>query len=328
MKNILFLLAALSTFIGCSSITQPNPAQLETTTPTTAKKLVFQSGFETGCQLVDADSASPKITGTDSSLKDFNSWDELKKEVSTLSFNFTGGDTSKRFVKIANDPTNPSNRVLHYKIIEPWIADGGAEKARLQFEYYNIKGGYKEYWQSVRIFLPVDMAALQSYPSKISWFTIVELWNNITWSVDVPNGFRITLGLGKSTSTSSELNFILDAQDCEFTSDGQQKYTTIWSRESEVKVPIGKWFTLEYHFKEGSQETGQFDVTIQAEGESSQVVFRVPHFTNNTKDPKPTGLTDFNPMKMYTSKEVANYMKSLGKSLEIYWDDLKIWKKE
>jgi hypothetical protein len=35
---------------------------------------------------------------------------------------------------------------------------------------------------------------------------------------------------------------------------------------------------------------------------------------------------DFNPMKLYTSKELIDFMKSRGKTLQIYWDDYKLWK--
>ncbi len=35
---------------------------------------------------------------------------------------------------------------------------------------------------------------------------------------------------------------------------------------------------------------------------------------------------DFNPIKLYTSKELINFMKSQGKTLQIYWDNYKLWK--
>lgn len=44
-----------------------------------------------------------------------------------------------------------------------------------------------------------------------------------------------------------------------------------------------------------------------------------------TKDPAPNGFTGYNPMKLYTSKELVSYVKSQGKTLQIYWDDFKLW---
>jgi hypothetical protein len=49
------------------------------------------------------------------------------------------------------------------------------------------------------------MNTVRSFPDKIHWLTIAEFWNNITWSQNVPFGFRITLGLGKPVASESDL---------------------------------------------------------------------------------------------------------------------------
>ena len=49
-------------------------------------------------------------------------------------------------------------------------------------------------------------------------------------------------------------------------------------------------------------------------------------FTHNSKDPGPDGVSDFNPLKLYTSKSLIDFMRKNGKTLQIYWDDFKLWK--
>jgi hypothetical protein len=177
------------------------------------------------------------------------------------------------------------------------------------------------------MFLPTDFNAVRTYPQKIHWLTIAEFWNNITWSQSVPFGFRITLGIGKPVEKESDLYFILDAQDCELFEGGRQKYTTIWAETNQaVKVPIGKWFTMDYYYKEGNNENGRFYMSITPEGEKKQIIFDLTKITHNTHDPNPDGVGDFNPIKLYTSKELIAHMKSQGKTLQIYWDDFKLWK--
>ena len=56
------------------------------------------------------------------------------------------------------------------------------------------------------------------------------------------------------------------------------------------------------------------------------VVFYVHKVTRNSQDSNPDGITDFNPMKLYTSKGLIDFMRSKGKTLQIYWDDFKLWK--
>ena len=67
-------------------------------------------------------------------------------------------------------------------------------------------------------------------------------------------------------------------------------------------------------------------MTIQPQDEDKVVVFDVKKVTHNSQDKNPDGVTDFNPLKLYTSKGLIDYMRSKGKTLQIYWDDFKLWK--
>jgi len=324
--------------VSCKKSTAQSPAPPTTSPgglidPATLKgTLVFQSGFEPSCQIIpNGTNGTDRIIGKDATLSSNNDWDAL--EVGVLSsrpyFNYNGGDSTKRAARLASDPLNPANRVLLYRLSDSWPDGGnGSVKARVQYEFYNIKTGYKEYYQSVRMYLPSTFDLLRKYPSSINWLTIVEIWNNITWSQTVPNRYRLTLGIGKLVPSESDLCFIVEGQDCQLNPDGSQKYTTLWEQQApQVKIPVGKWFTMEYYFKEGNRQQGRFYMTIQPEGGQRQLVFDVTNFTHNSTDAAPDGVTHFNPMKLYTSKELVDYMKGQGQTLNIFWDDLKIWKK-
>jgi hypothetical protein len=288
-------------------------------------ELLFQSGFEPASQVVPS-RADADITGRDNSSTSHNDWvNDLDNHPDVGNFNlqYQGGDSTMRFARIVPEPGNPSNHVLHFWLDKPNV-DGS--KGRIQANLYGNKG-MKAFYQSVRMFLTSDFNTVKSFPKQIHWLTITEFWNNITWSQTVPYRFRITLGIGKPVAAESDLHFIVDAQDCELFQDGRQKYTTIWSETNRtIKVPIGKWFTMEYYYQEGNQENGRFYMTITPQGEKKQLIFDIRKVTHNTQDPKPDGVTDFNPLKLYTSKELIQYMGSKGKTLQIYWDDFKLWK--
>lgn len=302
----------------------PSCAQ-EQQTQTHEGELIFQSGFEPASKVV-ARGSEADITGTDLSFPGHNDWvNDLDNHPDIGNFNlqYQGGDSTMRFAKIIPEPGNPSNHVLHFWLDKPNVE---GKKGRIQANLYGNKG-LKEFYQSERIFLTEDFNTVRTFPDKIHWLTIAEFWNNITWSQTVPYGFRITLGIGKPTAAESDLFFILDGQDCQLFEDGSQKYTTLWAdTNNRVKVPIGKWFTLEYYYKEGNAEEGRFYMAIQPDGGEKEVVFDLKRITHNTKDPAPDGVTDFNPIKLYTSKQLIDYMRSQGKTLQIYWDDFKLWK--
>jgi len=67
-------------------------------------------------------------------------------------------------------------------------------------------------------------------------------------------------------------------------------------------------------------------MTITSEGVEKQVIFDLTKVTHNSTDPNPNGVSDFNPIKLYTSKKLIEYMHGEGKTLQIYWDDFKLWK--
>ena len=318
-KKLLILLALSLPFVG-TGCQQSTPIG---TTPANSE-LIFQSGFEDNVRILPRN-GDDDIVGTDRSLADHNDWvNDLDNHPAVGNFNiqYQGGDTTQRFARIVPEPGNPGNKILHFWLDGPNVDNS---KGRIQGNLYGNKG-MKGFSQSVRMFLPDDFNTVRTFPKPIHWLTIAEFWNNVTWSQQIPYRFRITLGIGKPTEKESDLHFILDAQDCELFKDDSQKYTTIWAETNEsVNVPIGRWFTMHYYYIEGDMDSGRFYMTITPEGEKEQVVFDVHKITHNTKDPAPDGVTDFNPIKLYTSKDLIAFMKSKGKTLQIYWDDLKLW---
>ncbi len=294
--------------------------------------LVFQTGFE-GSSTVITDSKDvpgfitpgyeiDDIVGIDNTLPEKNDWVkdlDQNPDAGQFLIEYTGGDSTKRFVKIIPEPGNPSNHVLQFWLNDSWHASENQEKARIQTDIYGVKKGFREFYQTERVFLHEDFKILESYPAKIDWLTLSEFWNNEWWVKDEKYGFRIGIGIGKPVAEKSELSFIIGSQD--------QGFKNIWNADNpSVKVPIGKWFTMEYYFKEGDREQGRFYVAITADGAAKQVVCDVKGFTHNTKDPAPDGLTGYSPMKLYTSRELVAYMKAHGKTLQIYWDDFKLWR--
>lgn len=287
--------------------------------------LIFQSGFEPGSKVISRN-GDADIVGIDRSLSDHNDWVndfDNHPDIGNFNLQYQGGDSTMRYAKIIAEPGNQSNHVLHFWLDAPNVE---GKKGRIQGNIYGNNGLF-EFSQSVRVYLHDDFNTVKKIPKKISWLTIAEFWNNITWSQNVPYRFRVTLGLGKNVEGEGDLNFILDAEDCQLFENGGQKYTTIWAEKNEnVKVPVGKWFTLDLYYKEGNNETGKFYLAMTPEGEKKQVIFNLTRITHNTEDPHPDGVGDFNPIKLYTSKELISFMKSKGRTLQIYWDDYKLWK--
>ena len=321
---LLLLAISVPAMVFCSSELPAQPDE-----PAKQGTLLFNSGFEPGSKIrlgSNPLTSDDDITGRDLSYPAPSDWVEdldNSKKIGRFNLQYQGGDTIQRFARIVREPGNPSNHVLQFWLNE---ANVGGTKGRIQANLYGAEKGMKEFYQSVRIFLPDDFNTVRKFPEKITWLTIFEFWNNITWSQTVPHGFRITLGIGKPVEWENDLCFILDGQDCELFQDGSQKYTTLWKEVNQaVKVPIGSWFTIDYYYKEGDGKSGRFWMAIQPEGGERKVVFDVVNYTHNSGDKNPDGVTDFNPLKLYTSKKLIDFMRTNGKTLQMFWDDFKLW---
>jgi hypothetical protein len=315
---------AISTYFSASHA-QTIPAKSTASEP----ELIFQNGFE-GTSAVVPESTKTGfepsfIRGKDTSLKEKSDWLEdldLNPAAGRFLIQYTGGKPEQRYAKIVPEPGNPANKVLKFWIGEGWSADSGLRKARVQTGLYGIKQGYKEFFTQVRMYVHPDFKYLEDYPKEIHWLTIGEYWNNEWWEKSEPYGFRITLGIGKTSANKEPLHFILNAEN-----PGQKE---VWAGDNtKTLVPLGKWFLLETYFKEGDKNTGRFYVAITPEGGEREVVFDIHNYTHNTNDPAPNGMTGFNPMKLYTWPQIAEYVRDRSKQergLAVYWDDFKLYK--
>ena len=55
------------------------------------------------------------------------------------------------------------------------------------------------------------------------------------------------------------------------------------------------------------------------------VLFDVHDWTHHPDNPAPQGLTHYNPMKVYTSAEIAEFLHAQGAAVQVDWDDFAQW---
>ncbi len=280
-------------------------------------RLLFQSGFEPDVALTDH-----SIAGADRSLKSRNDWSrDATRFAGRIAYNLGGPDDRAKpdatAVSIVTDPENKNNHALLLSLRD-YRREGQDEKGRAQVEIYKIAPGLREFSYDVDMYIPADFKLLEHYPRKIDWLTIGEFWNNEFWHKGEKHGFRITVGLAKKPGTHPlNLRLIADL------GDG----TVIWERNNaEALLPIGKWFRISYYFREGAGTDGRLTVKITPRGEKTRLLYDVRDYSFAPGNPAPDGLTGFNPMKLYTSRMLIDYMKSKDAHLEIYWDNFKLYK--
>ena len=138
-----------------------------------------------------------------------------------------------------------------------------------------------------------------------------EYWNAAP--NDKGTTFRISLGLWKSKT--GKLHFGFKAQDYV-----DKDYIDVERGDDErLEVPIGRWFRLRTELTEGNKDTGYMCISM-VDGKQETILYRKNMQTMATsfceKKHQPEGFTLLQPIKLYTSARLTEWMKDRGCAIE------------
>lgn len=282
-------------------------------------ELVFQTGYEDS--IGSPDEAHQTITGADRSLAEKNDWEvDLidHPNIKEVFIWYEEGNPSQRFARIVTDPTDPSNKVLHFWLNEAYAPYGeGQLKGRIQATI--ATNPIQEMRIKQRLYLPEDMEILVNNSYTFQWLTIQEFWNDLPNS-DFP--FRISVNIVKPSSAPGLYLEVWGQTKIA----NEEAWQDMWRvTDSSFSIPNGEWMTIETYFKEGDQNNGRFSIIVTDSSGKQYTVADVTNFTYHPDNPTPDGLTQFNPMKLYAPDRLITPMRENGKTLQLYWDDFELW---
>lgn len=241
-----------------------------------------------------------------------------------LTLQYQGGNETERVAQVRVDPTDGQNHVLEFLLMAPNVRDddGVPLKGRVQLNAYaadTVRS--KEIRLKLRMNLADGFEQLRSLDSSFRWLTLSEWWNDAGWTGQ-GYPFRITLDVIKpAAQPGSRLFFALRAETLNLAT--RKWDTTVWSKvNTAVPAPIGRWVTLEYHFREGDENAGRFYLAMVPDGGDRVILFDQRGWTHHPDNPAPDGLTHLNPAKLYTSKALVEHAAASGHPLRVHWDDL------
>lgn len=297
--------------------------------PSPGTVAIIRSGFEGTTQVIGTPNPqSDDIVGADPQFPKPNDWEadlETHPTIGTVSIQYEGGTPDQRFVRVVDDPTKSGNHVLHFRINQANVVAqaGEAYKARAQMNIYN-NVGLKKIHQKMRMYIPKDIQTMKLYPKSTGWVTtLAEFWNNGPWTGQ-PYPFRISLNVAKpNAAVGAPLNFEVHGQVLDPVTN---KFVNVWEQTNKrIDLPVDQWVTVEYLVVEGRGDQGRFYMSITPDGKSTQLVFDIRNSTHHPDDPAPDGFAHYNPLKLYTSKAVIDFLVARGKSLQIYFDNFELW---
>ena len=286
----------------------------------------FSSGFENSSYLLqyelngNTNTNYADIYGTDNTTGyNWVTGFDNNPEIGNFRIYYEVGDTLKAKASIVSDPLNINNKVLKFKMNSANVPNNGNPKGRIQAAI-NGNVNLKEFSFKVKLYLHPDISILRYYNGDFNWFTLMEFWNN---GSNQPFPFRITLNIQKPDSRVGSPLY--------FGAHGQTKITTglwddVWDEiDTSYIVPTGEWLTFKTYFYEGDSLNGRYKVVVTDSLNNSHTLFDITDFTHHPDDSTPNGVTNFNPMKLYTSGVLIAGMQQNNAELSVYWDDFEIW---
>ena len=237
------------------------------------------------------------------------------------------------------------------------------ERAQIGIDFWDDPNQWTEFKARTRMKLHADWNYLwQNFTGSIGtgssgtgtwngWIALTETWlqdatrNGVLATSNAAGSAKWTLDLAKaSASLASPANLFWKIRG-DLMAPTALEDTSLWTPDNTqstsgyrynrtVSVPIDEWFWLEYYFKKGSgsvaPNAGKITIKIETAGGGVQTVFDIDETTQYVSPTTATylpGITQgsFNPVKVYASSSVSNFMSSSGKKFEIRVSDVEFW---
>ena len=233
---------------------------------------------------------------------------------------YEAGTKSDRFAQVIVDPTNKGNKVLHYWLKNARIGNEGYYKGRIQLVLKPVNKF--SLFQRVRLYLHPDLAIYREYPEKNTWFNLATMWMGARWE-DHPYPLKLSLNIAKPRGVGMPLYFVASAA----IADGDTKWKGIWAETgANYEVPVGEWLDIEIAYAAGDDTSGRYYMGVKRSSEERfTTVLDVTNWTYNPNSPEPVPLTHWNPLKLYTSSDIIDFVRKSGGVSQLYWDDLEAY---
>ena len=220
--------------------------------------------------------------------------------------------------------------MLHFSITRANEKFPGGAKARVQASLYKNRG-LTQMSSRLKMYLHPDLEVLRGWEVGFEWLTLQELWFGPSWEGG-QHPFRISLGLCRAPGTGQELHFSIHGQPTwepgmpvypkNFKEWGWPTWELV---QRDYAVPTGVWLECQTNYRMGDGATGRFVYQVRANAGPWVRIFDVTNWTYNPRSPVPVPLTDWNPMKLYTSSALVDYVRNCGGTTQVYWDDFSVY---
>ena len=242
-----------------------------------------------------------------------------------LGIMYESGSDRDRQARIVEDPQNPDDRVMLFWIKQARAGNKqqGRAKGRIQLTLGGIE--LDSVFLRYRLYLHPDLDFYRRYPRANGWFTINELWMGPQWEKH-PFPFKLGVNIFKPAGRNKPLYFIASA-DIAPSGVARPMWEGVWAEiGSSFEVPLGEWLDVEIGYKMGDRQNGRFYMAVKRAGDDEfTTVFDITNWTYHPRSPTPVPMTVWQPLKLYTSGSIIDFVRGQGGVVQMYYDDLEVY---
>jgi hypothetical protein len=239
---------------------------------------------------------------------------------------YEGGDDKDRKARIVADPEDPANRVMHFWLKNARVPDQkkGKFKGRIQVNFPNVNK--TSLFMRYRLYLHPDVAFYTELPKQSTRFIVGSMWMGQVWKGH-KHPFKLSLRIAKPKGVGTKLYFVAAGGTYVGGDVRRGKWKDVWAEAGyNFEVPIGEWIDIEVGYKAGDKKTGRYYLGAKRARDSSfTTVFDVTNWTYNPQSPEPVPITNIQPIKLYSSGSVIDFIRKKGGVAQVYWDDFEAY---
>ncbi len=233
-------------------------------------------------------------------------------------FNYRGDITisnpfAEAVIESTNKPAGSNGNVLRTTVDRDDTNEDNASRVQLE-HLIEQANEMDEAFHSMRIYVDpnLDAALTNGTPNGSGqWFMFSE---HRDW-------FRVSVGWGTNNNSDTDFKWRVEVYNLIEDNQGDQ-----WDDINQsVATPVGEWFTLETYMKWGPAGQARLYVAMIRDGQPREVIFDITNQRIQNSQNPVRKIMNWQFPKMYTSREIFNWLRINRDPLTCYFDDVEFW---
>jgi hypothetical protein len=259
----------------------------------------------------------PPVTVTE---KKIWGWDELDKLVSQ---GFAHNGSKAHVFEDIRDYNG--KKILYAEVINDDPNISGT--TRFQWSIF-LKERMNYVHFGYKLFLSPALAHLSQHPDPMTWFTIIEVWNEKDptlgeGSSPYNGSCRWNININKDKGVGSPLYFTLDGEKMQPLAEAHQDIFPKQKSNVVVNNYLGEWLDLDFYIKKGQTDG---NIIFKLGGTEIFNFTGLVGYPNRPQLDIAFGGQAVNVFKLYTSDKILDWMRGAGKKVFGMYDEFKWYK--